>query len=286
MHHDVSVLLSTESIFMNYNDFFSPSELVDYHPDFYKAIVDLGGANDYVKGHLKRYLHTLKHMPTREQFVSNEARVLELGTSDIFPFILRKLLRFDVVDVSCFDQSLKKDFERDMYESDKFGKNKGFNIDLESEPIPRSDQYYDMVLCFEVVEHLERDPMFMMAEINRVLGAGGLLYLSTPNVCSSRNVQKILEGYAPHFHMKYNKDRSLYRHNIEYSPGQLHSLATAAGFKARKVWTSDTFEAPSAKAMKLMATNGYGTEMRGDNFFGIYEKVSGVQNRWPAEIYA
>lgn len=261
-------------------------ELEDYHPDFYKAILDLAGNSDYVRGHLPRYLHTLKHMPTREQFGKGPIRVLELGTSDVFPFIIRKLLRFEEVEVSCFDSRLGKEFEKDLYEADKFGRIKGFNIDLESERIPRPDGYYDMVLCFELIEHLERDPMFMVAEINRVLKPQGILYLSTPNICSSRNVQKILEGYAPHFHMKYNKDRALYRHNIEYSPGQMAVMMQSGGFQARKVWTADKFEPPSKKAIKLLSQGGFPTDMRGDNFFGIYEKVAGVRDRWPNDIYA
>lgn len=259
-----------------------------YHPDFYKAILDStqGGSdayNDYVMKHLIRYLCTLKHMPVREQFGDAPVFVLELGTSLVFPFILRKLFRFEVVEVSCFESNLDKEFE--ICPPRMPEKIRGFNIDLESEPIPRPDGYYDMVLCFEVIEHLERDPLYMIAEINRVLKPSGLLYLTTPNICSSRNVQKILEGWAPHFHMKYRRDRGLYRHNIEYAPHQIHAMMTAGGFRARKILTVDTFEPPSSKAIELLSQHGYPVDMRGDNFFGIYEKVTGVLERWPDEIY-
>lgn len=256
----------------------------DFHPDFYHAILQLSGGSGYVDTHIPRYLHTLHHMPIRSQFDCDFVNVLELGSTDIFPPILMKIFGFESVEVSCFSDSLEKEFVRDLPKGN--GKVNGFNVDLESVPIPRPEGYYNMVLCFELIEHLERDPMFMISEIGRVLAPGGLLYLSTPNICSSRNVLKILEGYAPHFHMKYNRSRSLYRHNIEYSPGQVNALMLAGGFSPKKTWTADTFEEPSYLALELLAKNGYPVDIRGDNFYGIYEKVSGVVDRWPSDIYA
>lgn len=259
----------------------------NYDAEVYNAILETANNSDYVlRDHLIRYLHTFKHLPKRREFGASTVRVLELGSNDIFPYILRSIFHYEEVEVCQFAPSLGKEFVKDLPKSEIYGQIKGFNIDLETEPIPRPDGHYDMVLCFELIEHLERDPMFMISEINRVLKPLGLIYLSTPNICSSRNVMKILMGYAPHFHMKYNRDASLYRHNIEYAPHQINTMLSAGGFRALKIWTADTFEPPSEETIALLENLGYPIDMRGDNFFGIYEKTSSVIDRWPSDIYA
>jgi SAM-dependent methyltransferase len=78
------------------------------------------------------------------------------------------------------------------------------NVNLEEERLPTPDSTYDLVLCLEVIEHLEKDPMAMLNEINRVLKESGLIYLTTPNATSARNVLKIHRGYASHFSMQYS----------------------------------------------------------------------------------
>lgn len=46
--------------------------------------------------------------------------------------------------------------------------------------LPYPDNYFDAAISFQVIEHIEDDAAFV-AEIHRVLKAGGYLYLTTPN---------------------------------------------------------------------------------------------------------
>jgi SAM-dependent methyltransferase len=258
----------------------------DFHPDF-NADLQIASLRDpYVAGHAARYMHTLKHMPVRKQFPEGKIRVLELGTSLVFPKILLDRLGFDEVEVTHFDSDrLGQEFKVDLPNDPQAKQLTAFSIDLESHKIPRPDATYDLVLCFEVIEHLERDPMFMLAELNRVTKPNGLLYMSTPNSVSARNVYKVLRGYAPHFHMKYSKKAELYRHNIEYAPHQVLALMRSAGFTERKFWTSDTFEEGMPDTIKFLKKNNYPTDLRGDNILYIGQRSSKVIDRFPEEIY-
>jgi SAM-dependent methyltransferase len=163
---------------------------------------------------------------------------------------------------------------------------RSINVNVEEEKFPISNDTYDLVLCFEVIEHLEKDPMAMLYEINRVLKDSGLLFLTTPNSTSARNVLKIHRGFAPHFYMQYRRSLTLGKHNIEYDPRQLTALLDGAGFKIRKLWTEDLFEDPVPEAMEILRCTGGSLQHRGDNLLAIAEKVSEPRERFPKPIYS
>src|SRR5262249_23251523 len=161
------------------------------------------------------------------------------------------------------------------FESDEFQtQNLIVSIDLESDLLPFEDRCIDLVLCCEVIEHLDVDPMFMLAEINRVCKVGAHVLITTPNSCSARNFWKIAHGYRPHFFMQYEKSRSPCRHNIEYDIHALARLLTAAGFELRQIETHDVFEPPMPEAVELLKTNALPVGHRGDGIFLLAQKIS------------
>lgn len=256
----------------------------DMHPDFLKAIEKLCGNSDYVRGHLPRYMHTLRHMPSPSQFKDEQTRVLEIGTSFIFPPILLDLFKYSKVDVTHFLPGDKR-VELQIPVPNDGRLLTAYNINLEEEALPVPDAQYDMVLFMEVIEHMERDPMHIMCEINRVLKDDGFIYITTPNSTSGRNVVKILNGFAPHFFMQYSKTKSLYRHNIEYDPRQVKAMLEAAGFRMLRFWTADNFEPKVPEILEKLESWGYSTANRGDNILGIAQKVGPPKERFPREIY-
>jgi SAM-dependent methyltransferase len=159
------------------------------------------------------------------------------------------------------------------------------NVNLEDKKLPVPDSTYDLVLCFEVIEHLEKDPMAMLYEINRVLKDSGLIFLTTPNSICARNVYKIHQGYAPHFFMKYSRALRLGKHNIEYDPTQIVALLNGAGFKIRKLWTEDLFASPVPEAIEILRDTGGSLEHRGDNLLVIAEKEGQPRERFPDAVY-
>ena len=254
------------------------------YKDIKKSVVEslkplIKSDDKYHVGHARRHARTIEIL--LENGISG--KVLELGASYVIPLALEKLkpdLEFYITE---FDESKPKSGKTVLGESLEV---ESYSIDLESEPIPAPNDFFDFIICSEVVEHMDVDPMYMMSEINRVLKVGGTLVLTTPNACSTQSIWKILRGYEPYFYMQYQKDRNPYRHNYEYSPLSLNILLKASGFSGQ-VWTEDSFEDRVMEDVTKLRAMGYPLEDKniGDNIFSVSKKVSEVVDRYPRPIY-
>jgi len=232
--------------------------------------------------HKRRYARTLEVILDQDP----KGRLLELGTSHIIPVALKMLgLKLEVA---------VTDFNLDLSISGSMICSAGgvdceverFSLDLESTKFPVIDGLFDTVICCEVLEHLDVDPMFMLSEVNRITRDGGKLILTTPNITGSRGLWKMLRGIEPYFFMQYHKDRSPYRHNYEHSVETVEALMVASGFSG-KVWTEDTFEDGVTEDVVFLESVGFklNKERLGDNIFTVGTKVSGVVDRHPGRIY-
>jgi SAM-dependent methyltransferase len=159
-------------------------------------------------------------------------------------------------------------------------------MDVESDPMPFGDGEFNTVLIWELIEHLAYDPMFMMAQVNRVLKTGGQVFITTPNIASARSIRAILDGGQPQLYPYYNKRRLLDRHHIEYAPPEIRALMAAAGFAVEVLETPDVYNNGDLQAVfSLLKAHGYPTELRGDTMLVIGRKISGIVERYPAQIY-
>jgi ubiquinone/menaquinone biosynthesis C-methylase UbiE len=211
--------------------------------------------------------------------------LLELGTGAIVPLALKRLvpdLEVHVTDFNLDEPSIGTKF---LERNDQSMTAPAYRVDLEFTPIPVEDETFDIVLCCEVIEHMEIDPMFMMAEINRVLKPNGLLILTTPNIVSSWAVTKMVNGIDPYFYMQYRHGREYHRHNYEYSIHSLVAVIKAAGFDG-SAWTEDSFEEPNYKDVDKLKAIGYAMHHVGDNIFAVSRKIGPVVDRHPAVIYS
>ncbi|MEM3374122.1 MAG: class I SAM-dependent methyltransferase [Candidatus Woesearchaeota archaeon] len=68
----------------------------------------------------------------------------------------------------------------------KFKEIKILFCDLNTQKLPFLDNYFDVVIMTEVIEHLYNTG-FILSEINRVLKEKGILYLTTPNLANLKN---------------------------------------------------------------------------------------------------
>jgi SAM-dependent methyltransferase len=254
----------------------------DVDPKIQSVLEPLIGNFDYHKVHERRHARTLQVV--LEKFKSGT--LLELGTSDVIPIALSKLAPEIEVSVTNFDASQLRGGKISLFAGDDSITVPAYSLDLESDPLPIEDGSLDAVLCCEVLEHMDVDPMYMLAEVNRVLKKDGYLFLTTPNATSTNSIYKILRNIEPYFFMQYHADRSPYRHNYEYSVWSLTKLLEAAGFRF-DIWTEDSFENAVMDDVPRLRELGYALpdNLIGDNIFVVARKKGAVTDRHPAPVY-
>lgn len=258
---------------------------VGIRPEIKQTLESLLGKDPsyYDKTHIRRYARTLE---TLTDNIQKKDKLLELGTSSVIPLALQQLRPQVDVTVTDFGYELGSTGDLTCELNSHQRQVPYYCIDLETMPLPVSDETFDIVICCEVLEHMDVDPMFMLAEVNRVLKPGGTMLLTTPNITSTHALFKMLRGIEPYFFMQYHKDGNAYRHNYEYSLGGLTSLLTAAGFDG-KIWSENNFEEGIYEDTEFLKNAGFKIDESklGDNLFAVVKKKSGVIDRYPSPIY-
>jgi SAM-dependent methyltransferase len=111
-----------------------------------------------------------------------------------------------------------------------------FNAEKDRYPYP--DGHFDLVLACEILEHMSRDPMFMLLECARVLCDGGALIVTTPNVASHTSVARALTAIQnPQIYSLYPWAETESPHVREYTPGELRDAIEAAGLHVECLFT-------------------------------------------------
>lgn len=251
----------------------------DISPEIKEVLQSLVSESDeYHFGHTRRIARTLQVLVDQKP----EGTLLEIGTEGLFPLAIQELLPDISVFVTTFEEQPSDKFSVEM--NGYSGEFNNMTLNLEHDAIDMPSHSFDWVICCEVLEHMDIDPMFMLSEVNRVTKYDGNLLLTTPNIVSSRGLTKMLNGVEPYFFMQYHKDRSPYRHNYEYSVHSLVKVLQAAGFDG-KIWTEDTFEDPIEETIDRLSRAGFHIKNTGDNIFVVAKKIGDVGDRYPRVIY-
>ena len=247
--------------------------------------------DDYVRVHLRRLVRTLEITPPATPGAHN--RLLEMGCYLQITPALRRFLGYQEIRGCYFGKAGRSD-HKVAYSA--IGERFSCYIDLfdaEKDQFPYPDEFFDTVLCCELVEHLSQDPMHMMAEINRVLKPGGYLVLSTPNITGARAVQAVLHGWHPglfHTYVVPKPGRAVdARHNRDYTPGNVRVLFERSGLglvQLQTGWLSEQDAARYAEVDQLLDRWGFSRDLRGDIIYAVGRKVGPVQQRYPIELYS
>ncbi|OGV65184.1 MAG: hypothetical protein A2283_12815 [Lentisphaerae bacterium RIFOXYA12_FULL_48_11] len=111
------------------------------------------------------------------------------------------------------------------------------------------DNITDMVLCFDVVEHMEQ-PSALLQEIHRVMTSTGILILSTPNrnrLTSWPLLALGLKKYPARISKEFDQYPE-YWHLTEYSEKQLHKLVEDNNFQVLE-WKKIFYGLPGRKGV-------------------------------------
>lgn len=255
-------------------------EMVDYLLSFIGDPADL----DYLKIHMRRIISTLQRIPPAQ---SGSDRLLELGSRFPLAPALGKFSGYQEVfgaDVWDSSEELIRKSVRQKDGPDAYSfEVRNFNVERDRFPYP--DRYFRVVLCCELIEHLQSDPMHMLWECNRVLADGGYLILTTPNITSARAIEAVLVGCVPYLYPQYNKKDATDQHYREYAPLEIGEFLSAAGFTVEELETQDVWLKSNPAILALLEDLLISTELRGDNIFARARKTGAPVERYPKDLY-
>ena len=190
---------------------------------------------EYLEFHLDRYLFTLKIL---EKFLKPGMKILDLGA---FPFhlgiLLKIFLNCDIVlnglpfNLTSYEKTSRENII--FYYNEKEFFIEYFNFNLEKEKYPFEDNSFDLILSFEVIEHLTENPVFMLNEINRVLRPEAPFILTTDNATRLSQFFKLF--FNENIWFKYYPGNIYFRHNREFILKEIKELLSRNGFKIEKI---------------------------------------------------
>jgi methionine biosynthesis protein MetW len=137
------------------------------------------------------------------EFIPRADRLLDVGCgSGIIGHFIRTRIK-EIYGIDRFPKELKAARGMGL-------KTKKINLDIEK--FPFQEDYFDVITCLDVIEHV-KDPRFLLKNINNVLRKKGLLIVSTPNIRFTDHLVKLVfNGQFP----KTSIDTS------EYDGGHIH----------------------------------------------------------------
>jgi SAM-dependent methyltransferase len=114
--------------------------------------------------------------------------------------------------------------------------------DVETEAVPFPDESFEAILFNELFEHLRIDPIHTLKEAHRVLGPGGSLLLSSPNLRSFRGLRNLIlhnQGHAVSggVYRQYEKLATLGHmgHVREYTTREVTDFLGQVGFRVDEI---------------------------------------------------
>jgi len=261
------------------------ASLESYLKDCKIQVLKQGGADPidpsaYLAVQTRRLAVTSGFLPALDE---QTPRILEVGAAPyLFSLIVLRRWAAELTAISCpfaieLEQAL--DDLRTVSAATPRGQVQFpvYYFNIERQPFPFPSDQYDLALFCEVIEHLVRDPMAVLSEINRVLKPGGWLLLATPNVARARALEMLHGGYAPYTWSAYSQYGAYGRHNREYAPREIAQLVTAAGFDVDVLATETCYAEPGAR--------GEAGSLQRDTIIVRARKAGPVRQRLPAGWY-
>ncbi|MEO6593590.1 MAG: class I SAM-dependent methyltransferase [Planctomycetota bacterium] len=169
---------------------------------------------------------------------------------------------------------------------------------VEFDVLPYEDASFDVVTCFECIEHLRSTPRPMLDQILRVLKPGGRLLMTTPNVVGSRAMMRLLAGKHPQENPRYHRNPKYgIVHPREYTLRELAALLDSRGLEVvegaslyfRRRTVADFVAAGIACITRPLGGLALGLGPQpvvvGDNLFVVAQAHTRPREDWPALLF-
>ena len=267
-----------------------PAERMEEVKAFLRSLDVAGeGARAYLGTHLHRIALTMTMVPPP----ALTSRALDLGTFMQMPPVLACVFGYREVRGAYYGPPGRIDDKVVTSGGREIFRCQVEHFDAERDRFPYPDEWFDLVLCCEMIEHLLHDPMHMMLEIRRVLANSGRVILTTPNVVSFTAVARVLHAREnPQLFSMYTDPRkpagdTEIPHVREYTPAELEEVLRSAGFELEYLFTEKVagYEA-DLYYRDILEINDYPTALRGEQMYALGRKVAGAAlTRYPKFLY-
>jgi SAM-dependent methyltransferase len=115
--------------------------------------------------------------------------------------------------------------------------------------LPLKDGQFDVISCWETMEHFNFNPVGFVREVNRVLKPGGVAYITAPNAAALENRVKLLMGKSTRTPIADYVERYAYEGGVflgfhwrEYCLYELVQLFESQGFQVESARHLMTFQ--------------------------------------------
>jgi len=182
----------------------------------------------YINGHRKRLANSLSMIPIAE---GDNQSCLDVGSYGYMALWAHKYLGYHrVIGIEWHPDVTDEVITRTIKLADESFEFQSHNIDITTHDWA-IDESFDTVLFFEVLEHINEDPMGVMERIHHRIKSDGTLVMSVPNAISYKSFKEFLVGMPPWTYWFYQPDLAHEpRHCFEYTPIIFKSIVQAAGF--------------------------------------------------------
>jgi methionine biosynthesis protein MetW len=116
-----------------------------------------------------------------------KGKVLDVGCANCWTVQLFNGTKVEHFGIDISDNALKRAEKKGVIVK---------RVDLDCDPIPFEDNFFDLVLCSDIIEHTLY-PENILKEARRVLKEGGSLIVIVPNIVSWYNRILVLLGFYP-----------------------------------------------------------------------------------------
>lgn len=157
------------------------------------------------------------------------ARLLDIGPTPFTIFIKKNFPEYEVWAL-----------DRTNLLEDRF-KKAGIQLkvcDLDNISIPFEDEYFDVVIFTEALEHIFAPPTSVLTEVKRIMRPSGKLILSVPNIAALSKRIRLLFGITPLENADIQMQKEWlhgHGHIHEYTRKEILSLCKSVDFRISRV---------------------------------------------------